>query len=74
MQSVALPEAVQAMFQIAGIVPVFLPNLTREAWLSTSVKSGGRTLLVIDSAVAPDRLAAIADDALGAVASRLRAS
>ncbi|MBC7955011.1 MAG: hypothetical protein H7Y33_03950 [Cytophagales bacterium] len=72
MNPAMLPEAVQAMFQIAGIMPIFLPDLTREAWLSTSIKSGGRTLLVIDSAVDPDRLEEIASEALTAAAERFR--
>lgn len=67
-----LPEAVRLAFYLAGVLPVFLPGLEREAWLSTSIKSEGRTLLVIDSAVSPDRLASIADQALAAAADRFR--
>lgn len=67
-----LPEAVRLAFHLAGMLPVFLPGLEREAWLSTSIKSEGRTLLVIDSAVSPDRLEAIADQALAAAADRFQ--
>jgi len=67
-----LPAAIRAAFNIAGVFPVFLHGLSREAWLSTSVKSEGQTLLIIDDGVSLDRLEAIADEVLAAVADRAR--
>lgn len=67
-----LPAAVQSAFYIAGVVPVFLAGVNREAWLSTSVKVGGNALLIIDAGVSPARLEAIADEVLCAAAEHCR--
>lgn len=59
-----LPDAVQTAFHLANVVPVFIVGLDREAWVSRSATSLGRTVVLIDAAVAPDRLIALADQLL----------
>ena len=65
-----MPSAVAAAFRIAGVVPIFLPNLNRDAWLSASVTSGGLPVLAIDDGVTEGRLREIADQVLSEVAQR----
>ena len=67
----AIPEDVQMTFDLVGVMPIFLERLNREAWLSKSVTSEGKTLLIIDAGISPERLEVIADELLSAVAERL---
>lgn len=70
MQPASVPIAVQTAFYLAGVVPVFVRGLNREAWLSDQAKVDEREVLLIDADVTPDRLVAIADQALEAGAMR----
>jgi len=67
-----LPAAVQTAFYLAGVAPVFVPGLNREAWLSSVAKVDDREVLLIDADVSQENLEAIADWALSASAARLR--
>jgi hypothetical protein len=71
MYSAMLPAAVQTAFYLAGVVPVLLPGLNREVWLSTAMRVDDRPLLVIDAGVSPERLVAIADRMLEKAAGHL---
>lgn len=66
-----VPAAVQATLCLAGVVPVFVHGLNRDAWLSSVAKVGPCEVLLIDDAVDQDRLAEIADWVLEEAAARL---
>ena len=66
-----LPEAIRAAFNLAGVTPVFLHGLNRDAWLSSSVTVAGRQLLLIDDAADPGRLEEIADRLIQRTVDRL---
>ena len=51
-----LPETVRTMLELAGVVPVMVPGLNREAWLTQQVRSGERPLLLIHADISPERL------------------
>lgn len=55
-----VPPHVQAAFDKAGVVAVFIVGLNREAWLEASATSCGRPLVLLDADLSPDRLAAVA--------------
>ena len=72
MDIATLPAAVQTAFQLAGVVPVFLAGLNRDAWLSSQVKIDGHPALFLNASVEPERLAVIADQVLAAGVDRIR--
>ena len=61
----AIPAGVQVTLDLAGVVPVFVPNLDGEAWLESVVKViDGRALLLIRAGIDRERLADLACQAL----------
>lgn len=65
-----IPEHVQAILSLAGVVPVFVAGLNREAWLESVAKVDGRPLLLINADVGGERLADIAGQALAVMQKR----
>ncbi len=69
-----LPEAVQAIFNMAGVLPLLVPGLNAPAWLSSQAFSYGRPLLIVDADISPEGLEEVADWVLSETAERLAQS